>query len=54
MYRSTLFLTSALVGGECLVSRSGCFTSLEIAPGTDWIGGWVMAPEQGERGNVVG
>jgi hypothetical protein len=36
-----VFLTSALVGGECLVSRPGSFTPGERAPGTHWIGGWV-------------
>jgi hypothetical protein len=35
------FLTSALHGGEWLVSRSGRFTLRERAPGTHWIGGWV-------------
>jgi hypothetical protein len=35
MYRS-IFLTSALVGGEWSASRPGRFT-----PGTHWIGGWV-------------
>jgi hypothetical protein len=41
MYRSTFFLTSALVGGEWSVSRPGCFTPAERALGTLWIGGWV-------------
>jgi hypothetical protein len=41
MYRSTFFLTSALVGGEWSVSRPGRFTHGERAPGTYWIGGWV-------------
>jgi hypothetical protein len=36
-----IFLTSALVGGEWLVSRPGRFTPGEIAPGTHCIGGWV-------------
>jgi hypothetical protein len=31
-----IFLTSALVGGECSASRPCRFT-----PGTNWIGGWV-------------
>jgi hypothetical protein len=35
MYRS-IFLTSALVGGEWSASRTGRFT-----PGAPWIGGWV-------------
>jgi len=35
------FLTSALHGGEWLVSRPGRFTPGESAPGTQWIGGWV-------------
>jgi hypothetical protein len=41
MYRSTFFLTSALVGGEGSASRPGRFTPGEGAPGTHWIGGWV-------------
>jgi hypothetical protein len=40
MYRSTFFLTSALVG-EWSDSRPGRFTPGERAPGTHWIGGWV-------------
>jgi hypothetical protein len=36
-----VFLTSALVGGEWLISRPVRFTPRESAPGTDWIGGWV-------------
>jgi hypothetical protein len=36
-----IFLTSALVGGECSASRPGRFSPGEIAPGTHWIGGWV-------------
>jgi hypothetical protein len=36
-----IFLTSALVGGECSASRSGRFIPGERAPGTHWIGGWV-------------
>jgi hypothetical protein len=36
-----VFLTSALVGGECSASRPGRFTSVKRAPGTHWIGGWV-------------
>jgi hypothetical protein len=35
------FLTLALVGDEWSVSRPGCFTPGERAPGTHWIGGWV-------------
>jgi hypothetical protein len=35
------FLTSALDGSEWSASRSGIFTPKEIAPGTQWIGGWV-------------
>jgi hypothetical protein len=38
-----IFLTSALVGEEWLVSRTCRFTSGEIARGTVWIGGWVDA-----------
>jgi hypothetical protein len=34
-------LTSALAGGEWLVSRPGRVTPGERAPGTHWIGGWV-------------
>jgi hypothetical protein len=40
MYRSTFFLTLALVGGEWSVSRLGHFTPGERDPGTHWIG-WV-------------
>jgi hypothetical protein len=36
-----IFLTSALVGGEWLVSRICRFTSEESVPYTHWIGGWV-------------
>jgi hypothetical protein len=35
-----LFLTLALDGGEWSTSHSSRFT-LEGAPGTHWIGGWV-------------
>jgi hypothetical protein len=41
MYSSIHSLTSALDGGEWLVSRPGRFTSRERGPGTHWIGGWV-------------
>jgi hypothetical protein len=41
MYRSQIFLTSALAGGEWLASRPGRFTPGERAPGTHWIGGRV-------------
>jgi hypothetical protein len=41
MYRSTFFLTSALVGGKWSDSRPGRFNPGERAPGTHWIGGWV-------------
>jgi hypothetical protein len=41
MYRSTFFLTSALVGGEWSTSRYGRFIPKEIALDTHWIGGWV-------------
>jgi hypothetical protein len=34
-------LTSALDEGEWSASRSGRFTSREIAPDTNWVGGWV-------------
>jgi hypothetical protein len=36
-----IFLTSALVGGECSASWPGCFTPRERAPGNHWIEGWV-------------
>jgi hypothetical protein len=36
-----LFFTSVLDGGEWSASRSGCFTPVERATGTHWIGGWV-------------
>jgi hypothetical protein len=36
-----IFLTSALVEGECSASQSCRFTPTETAPGTHWIGGWV-------------
>jgi hypothetical protein len=36
-----IFLTSAIVGGECSASHPGRFTPGERAPGTHWIGGWV-------------
>jgi hypothetical protein len=41
MYRSTFFLTSALVGGEWSVSRPDRFTPGERAPSTHCIQGWV-------------
>jgi hypothetical protein len=41
MYRSTCFMTSALVGGEWSISRPGRFTPEERAPGTHWLGSWV-------------
>jgi hypothetical protein len=41
MYRSTFFLTSALVGGKWSASRPDRFIPEERAPGTHWIGGWV-------------
>jgi len=40
-YPSTLFLPSALDGGEWSVSRPCRFTPRERATGTHWIGGWV-------------
>jgi hypothetical protein len=40
-YSSTHSLTSALYGGEWSASRPGRFASMERAPGTHWIGGWV-------------
>jgi hypothetical protein len=36
-----IFLTSALAGDEWSASRPGHFIPGEIAPGTQWIGGWV-------------
>jgi hypothetical protein len=36
-----VFLTSALVGVDWSTSLSGRFTRWEIAPVTQWIGGWV-------------
>jgi hypothetical protein len=37
-----IFLTSALVGGEWSYSNPSRFTTGERAPGTQWIGGWVV------------
>jgi hypothetical protein len=37
-----IFLISALTGGEWSASCSGRFTPGERAPGTHWIGGWVV------------
>jgi hypothetical protein len=39
MYRSTFFLTLALVGGEWSTSHPGRF--IPGKKGTHWIGGWV-------------
>jgi hypothetical protein len=36
-----VFMTSTLVGGNRLASWPGRFTSVERAPVTHWIGGWV-------------
>jgi hypothetical protein len=36
-----VFLTVAVVGGECSDSRPGRFTPRERVPGIHWIGGWV-------------
>jgi len=33
----------ALNGGDWSVSRSGCFTPVVKASGTNWIGGWVCS-----------
>jgi hypothetical protein len=41
MYRSTFFLTSALVGGEWSALRPAHFTPGERTPGTHWIVVWV-------------
>jgi hypothetical protein len=38
---ASLFLTSALDGGEWSASRPGRFNLGERAPGNHWIGGWV-------------
>jgi hypothetical protein len=36
-----IFLTSAVVGAEWLISRPCRFTPAKMAPGIHWIGGWV-------------
>jgi hypothetical protein len=36
-----IFLTSALVRGECSASCPSRFNSGERVPGIHWIGGWV-------------
>jgi hypothetical protein len=41
MYRSTFFLTSALVLGEWLAYRPCRFNPGERVPGTNWIGCWL-------------
>jgi hypothetical protein len=41
-----VFLTSALLGGECSASCFGRITPGERAPGTHWKGGW-MGPRTG-------
>jgi hypothetical protein len=41
MYKSHIFLTSALGGGELSASRPDHFTPWERTPCTHWIGGWV-------------
>jgi hypothetical protein len=41
MYRSTLILTSALVGDKWSASPPGRFIPRERTPGTHYIGGWV-------------
>jgi hypothetical protein len=40
MYRSTFYLTWALVGGEWPASRLGRCTLGERTTGNRWIGGW--------------
>jgi hypothetical protein len=40
VWRSRIFLTSALAGGEWSASRPGRFTSEDRAPGTHWIRGF--------------
>jgi hypothetical protein len=45
MYSSIHSLTSALDGGEWSASHPGRFTSRERAPGTHWLGGWVIENE---------
>jgi hypothetical protein len=44
------FLTSALYGGEWLVSRPGRFTPFERVPGTHWIGRLVGPQSRSGRG----
>jgi hypothetical protein len=39
-----IFLTSTLIGGQQLPSRSGSFNPVKRAPDTQLIGGW-WAPE---------
>jgi hypothetical protein len=41
MYRSTFFLTSALVGSEWSASRPGRFIPGGRVASIRWIGGWV-------------
>jgi hypothetical protein len=41
IYKSTFFLTSALVGGGWSASLPCRFTPEERAPRTRWIGGWI-------------
>jgi hypothetical protein len=38
---STIFLTSALEGGEWSASHSSCFTPRERGPSIHWTGDWV-------------
>jgi hypothetical protein len=52
MYRSMIFFTSALDGGEWLVSRPGRLTPGERVSGTHWTGGWVPQSRSGSHGEV--
>jgi hypothetical protein len=36
-----VFLTSALVGGECSASRPGRFNPVKRTPVSHWLGSWV-------------
>jgi hypothetical protein len=38
-----VFLTSALVGGECSASHPSSFTPRERVPSTHWIGSWAVS-----------
>jgi hypothetical protein len=36
-----IFLTLALLGGECSTAHPRCIISMEEVPSTHWRGGWV-------------